>query len=107
MPVKKCGEREVSFTMIERPLAATYPAMPCPIWMELLILVFTCVLNATANFSLSPLRNSSDLCVVLKDGVLKIETPYSDSDFEVEWLHVKAFNSKRTFTMVLVKLLGH
>ena len=37
----------------------------------------------------------------LTKGVLKIETSYSDSDFKVEWLHVKSIYSKRTFSIVL------
>lgn len=37
----------------------------------------------------------------LSKGVLLIETPYSDSDFEVEWLKVAQFLSKRTYNLIL------
>lgn len=37
----------------------------------------------------------------LSKGVLLIETPYSDNDFEVEWLKVTKFLSNRTYKMIL------
>jgi len=37
----------------------------------------------------------------LSKGVVKIETPYSDNDFEVEWLHVTKFLSNRTYKIIL------
>lgn len=37
----------------------------------------------------------------LSKGVLKMETPYSDSDFKIEWLHVNEFYSRRTFSITL------
>jgi len=37
----------------------------------------------------------------LSKGVLKFETPYSDKDFLIEWLHVEEIYSRRTFSIVL------
>jgi Protein of unknown function, DUF481 len=37
----------------------------------------------------------------LSKGVLLIETPYSENDFEVEWLKITQFQSNRTFKIVL------
>jgi hypothetical protein len=37
----------------------------------------------------------------LSKGVLFIETPYSDNDFEVEWVKVNQFQSNRTFKIIL------
>ncbi|WP_274476057.1 DUF481 domain-containing protein [Mangrovimonas aestuarii] len=73
--------------------------------LALTFLLFTAsLINGLAQNDTLVLKNGNQLIGEIKNmenGVLDIETDYSDSDFQVKWLEIVSVNSKQTFLITL------